>query len=211
MLFDNVRVPVINRIGEQDKGWTYAKALLVHERTIIAGVADSKRRLGELREIARHEISGGRALLEDPMIQTRFAEVEIELMALEYTELRALATALEGKGPGVESSLLKIKGSEIQQAIQQLGMDLAGYYSGVIQGDLSTEELGHDFGASACRAFIYGRASTIYGGSNEVQKNTLALKVMVGRAGKLIGGEAIQMHGGMGITDELNVGHYVND
>jgi len=179
VLFEDVMVPVANRIGDQDKGWTYAKALLAHERTAIAGVPDSKRCLEELREIAKRESSGGVALIDDPMIQTRFANIEIELMALEYTELRVLAAFSEGKGPGVESSLLKIKGTEIQQAIQQLRMDLAGYYSGLEQGELTAEQVGHDFGDMARRTYMYGRASTIYGGSNEVQKNITA-KVVLG-------------------------------
>ena len=178
VLFDNVRVPVANRIGEQDKGWHYAKALLTHERTAIAGVPDSKRFLGELKDIAKQEVSGGKALIEDPMIQSRFADIEIELMALEYTELRVLALTAEGKGPGPASSLLKIKGTEIQQLIQQLRIDLAGYYSGAVHGDLSAEQLGHEFGDKARRAFMYGRASTIYGGSNEVQKNITAKLVL---------------------------------
>lgn len=178
VLFDDVRVPVANRIGEQDKGWTYAKALLAHERTAIAGVADSKRYLGELREIAKREISGGVPLIQDPMIQLRFSNIEIELMALEYTELRVLAGFAQGKGPGVESSLLKIKGTEVQQAVQQLRVDLAGYYCGLVQGELTTEQVGHDFGDMARRAYMYGRASTIYGGSNEVQKNITAKAVL---------------------------------
>lgn len=178
VLFENVRVPVANRIGEDGKGWTYAKALLAHERTTATEVAESKRRLSDLREIAKREISGGKALLEDPIIQARFADVEIELMALEYTELRALAKSQEGDGPGLESSLLKIKGTEIQQAVQQLRIDLAGYYSGAVQGDLSVEQLGHDFGDFARETFMYGRASTIYGGSNEVQKNITAKMVL---------------------------------
>lgn len=178
VLFDNVRVPVANRIGEQDKGWTYAKALLAHERTAIAGVADSKRKLAQVRELARQEVSGGQALIDDALFQKRLSDVEIDLMALEYTELRVLASTAEGKGPGVESSLLKIKGTEIQQAVQQLMMDVSGYYCGVIQGDLSTEQLGHAFGDQARKDYMYGRASTIYGGSNEVQKNITAKAVL---------------------------------
>jgi len=178
VVFDNVRVPLANRIGEQDKGWTYAKSLLAHERTSIAGVSESKRKLRKLRELLATEVNGGVPLNQDSMIQSRIADVEIELMALEYTELRVLASTAAGEGPGVESSLLKIKGTEIQQALQQLYMDLAGYYSGVIQGDLSTESIGHDFGSEARRAYMYGRAATIYGGSNEVQKNITAKYVL---------------------------------
>ena len=178
VVFDNVRVPVANRIGEQDTGWTYAKALLAHERTSIAAVADSKRRLRDLRKLLSEEISGGRPLIEDVQFQNRLSNTEIELMALEYTELRVLASTADGKGPGVESSLLKIKGTEIQQAIQQMYMDLAGYYSGVLHGDETAESIGHAFGHDARKAYMYGRAATIYGGSNEVQKNITAKYVL---------------------------------
>jgi alkylation response protein AidB-like acyl-CoA dehydrogenase len=178
VVFDNVRVPVANRIGEEGKGWTYAKALLAHERTSIAAVADSKRRLRELRKLLAQEVSGGRPLSEDSQFQNRLSNTEIELMALEYTELRVLASTADGKGPGVESSLLKIKGTEIQQAIQQMYMDLAGYYSGVIHGEENAETIGHAFGHEARRAYMYGRAATIYGGSNEVQKNITAKYVL---------------------------------
>lgn len=178
VIFDNVRVPVANRIGEQDQGWTYAKALLAHERTSIAGVPESKRRVNQMRELAKQEISGGKALIEDPMFQTRLSNIEIDLMALEYTELRVLAASAKGEGPGVESSLLKIKGTEIQQSVQQLMLDISGYYSGVIQGDLSAEAIGHDFGSQARTDYMYGRAATVYGGSNEVQKNIIAKFVL---------------------------------
>lgn len=176
--FDNVRVPVANRIGEQDKGWTYAKALLAHERTAIAEVAGSKKNLAELRELAKAEVNGGKRLIDDPMFAKRLSDIEIELMALEYTELRVLAQVASGGAPGAESSLLKIKGTEIQQAIQQLRLDLAGYYSGVINGELTAEQVGHDFGSDARIAYMYGRAATIYGGSNEVQKNIIAKAVL---------------------------------
>jgi alkylation response protein AidB-like acyl-CoA dehydrogenase len=178
VFFDDVRVPVANLIGEPDRGWTYAKSLLAHERTAIAGVGDSKRRLRRLRELARHETSGGRPLLDDPLLQARLADIEIELMALETMELRALFEASKGKGPGPESSLLKIKGSELQQALQQLMMDMAGLYGAVLPGALDAQAIGHDFGDEARRSFMYGRAATIYGGSNEVQKNITAKAVL---------------------------------
>jgi len=117
VFFDDVRVPVANRIGEEGKGWTYAKSLLVHERLSIAEVAESKRNLEDLREYARAEVNGGRPLLEDPLFARRFTDIEIDLMALEYTELRVLAAAAEGGDPGPESSLLKLQGTDIQQAI----------------------------------------------------------------------------------------------
>ncbi len=176
--FNEVRVPVANLIGEENKGWTYAKALLAHERTAIAGVADSLRALGEIREAAAAEINGGKPLLADPQFQNRLSDIEIELMALEFTELRVLATLASGGAPGAESSLLKIKGTELQQAVQSLRMELAGYYQGVLPSDLSADQLGHEFGSKARQAFMYGRASTIYGGSNEVQKNIIAKAVL---------------------------------
>ena len=178
VFFDNVRVPVENRIGEEGKGWTYAKSLLVQERLSIAEVADSKRALEELRQSARSEVNGGTPLLEDPLFAKRLTDVEIELMALEYTELRALAAIAEGSEPGPESSLLKLQGTEIQQALQELRMDVAGYYSGTLQGELSADQLGHDFADSAQKLYFRGRASSIYGGSNEVQKNITAKYVL---------------------------------
>ncbi len=175
--FNNVRVPVANRIGEEDNGWTYAKALLAHERTGIAGVADSQRHAKEVRELASREVNGGKRLLDDPVFQKRLSDLDIELMALEYTELRVLASIAAGGAPGAESSLLKIKGTEMQQAVQQLGMDVAAHYQGVT-GDLDAETLGNDFGNAARHSYMYGRAATIYGGSNEVQKNIIAKAVL---------------------------------
>jgi len=176
--FNNVRVPVANRIGEENKGWTYAKALLAHERTAIAEVADSKRKLEQVKEFARAEVNGGRSLLADPLFQKRLSDVEIDLMALEFTELRVLASVATGGAPGAESSLLKIKGTEIQQAVQELRMEVAAYYQGAMPSELTAEQLGHAFGRQARQAFMYGRASTIYGGSNEVQKNVIAKAVL---------------------------------
>ena len=176
--FNNVRVPVANRIGEQDKGWTYAKALLAHERTAIAGVADSKRSLEQIREFAAQEVNGGKALLSEALFQKRLSDIEIDLMALEFTELRVLAAVASGGAPGAESSLLKIKGTEIQQAVQELAMEVAGYYQGLLPCELGAEQVGHDFGSQARQSYMYGRAATIYGGSNEVQKNIIAKAVL---------------------------------
>ena len=173
-----MRVPVANLIGEQDKGWTYAKALLAHERTAIAGVADSKRSLAQIKKFAASEINGGKTLLSDPLFQKRISDAEIDLMALEYTELRVLASVAAGGAPGAESSLLKIKGTEIQQALQELCMEVAAYYQGLLPSDLSPEQVGHEFGSKARQSYMYGRAATIYGGSNEVQKNIIAKAVL---------------------------------
>ena len=176
--FNNVRVPAKNVVGEVGKGWTVAKALLAHERTGIAGVADIKRNVRLLRDAAAAEVNGGERLLDDPGFQQRLADIEVELMALEYTELRTLAAMAAGGFPGPESSLLKIKGTELQQATQELRMEIAAYYQGVLPTDMDPETLGHEFGSDARRAFMYGRAATIYGGSNEVQKNIISKYVL---------------------------------
>jgi alkylation response protein AidB-like acyl-CoA dehydrogenase len=177
VFFDDVRVPKENMVGEPGKGWTYAKALLTHERS-MAGVADSKRDLEQIRQWASEEVNGGQALLDDPTFSKRLTDVEIDLMALEFTELRSVAKAMKGEGPGTESSVLKIKGTEIQQAVQELRMDIAGYYGAVVQGELSSHEVGHDFGSSAREKYMYGRAASLYGGSNEIQRNIIAKFVL---------------------------------
>jgi alkylation response protein AidB-like acyl-CoA dehydrogenase len=176
--FNNVRVPAKNVVGEVGKGWTVAKALLAHERTGIAGVADIKRNMRMIKEAAAKETNGGQRLIDDAGFQQRMADIEVELMALEFTELRTLATMAAGGFPGPESSLLKIKGTELQQATQELRMEMAAYYQGVLSTDMDPEVLGHSFGSDARRAFMYGRAATIYGGSNEVQKNIIAKYVL---------------------------------
>jgi len=179
--FENVLVPTDNLIGEQDKGWTYAKALLAHERTGMAEVADSKRMLRTLKQRATEEVNGGEAMINDPVFQLRLSDIEMELMALEYTELRVFASMAGGGMPGPESSLLKIKGTEISQAIHELQLQLAGSYGGAlqaVQGDLSSDELGHDYAHEARGKYMYGRAATIYGGSNEVQRNVIAKAVL---------------------------------
>lgn len=176
--FNNVRVPAKNVVGEVGKGWTVAKALLAHERTGIAGVADIKRTMRLIKEAAAKETNGGQRMLDDAGFQQRMADIEVELMALEFTELRTLATMAAGGFPGPESSLLKIKGTELQQATQELRMELAAYYQGVLPTDMDPSVLGHEFGSDARRAFMYGRAATIYGGSNEVQKNIISKYVL---------------------------------
>lgn len=178
VFFEDVRVPVKNRIGEEGKGWTYAKSLLVHERLSIAGVAESQRELEDLRELARAEVNGGQSLLDEPVFARRMAEVEIDLMALEFTEMRVMASAADGGMPGPESSLLKLQGTTIQQTLQELRMDVAGYYSQTLQGGLSAGQLGHEFADFAQKMYFRGRASSIYGGSDEVQKNVTAKHVL---------------------------------
>ena len=177
VLFENVSVPVENLIGEQDKGWTYAKALLAHERTNMAEVADSKRMLTELKDKASKSIGGGRCLADDQVFQKQVSDVELDLMALEYTELRALASIAEKGMPGPESSLLKIKGTEISQQLHELHLKVAAHHGGAVA---LTEERYEEIqvGADARNRYLYGRAATIYGGSNEVQRNVIAKAVL---------------------------------
>ncbi|MEE2731402.1 MAG: acyl-CoA dehydrogenase family protein [Pseudomonadota bacterium] len=174
VFFDNVRVPVANRIGEENKGWTYAKYLLTHERTAIAGVAQSKKAIEQLKGIAAQEMSGGKPLLEDEMFCAKLAQIEVDLMALEYTELRAIASVADGGAPGPESSILKIRGTEIQQALSELAVEACGYYAHA----LGQQGIGNDYAAPVSAKYLYGRAATIYGGSNEVQKNIIAKMVL---------------------------------
>jgi len=160
--FEDVKVPVENLVGEENKGWTYAKFLLGHERTNIAGVGASKRELQRLKQIAAQERKHGRPLLEDPAFAARIAQVEIELMALEITILRVLSAQAARKAPGPEASLLKIKGTEIQQALAELMMQATGPQALSFERDSLT--------ATYCNF----RKTSIYGGTNEIQKNIIS-------------------------------------
>lgn len=182
--FEDVRVPVENLVGEEGKGWTYGKVLLQHERTNIAGVARSKYRLGRLKEQARQAIRGATPLIEDHTFRRKLAAAEIELKALEYTDLRTLAAVKTGKAPGPESSILKIKGTELQQRLDTLFLEAAGYYALPYvpeQYDLevSTESrVGNGAETRAPLIYFNNRKASIYGGSNEIQKNIISKHVL---------------------------------
>lgn len=180
---ENVKVPVENRIGEENRGWTYAKFLLGHERTNIAGVGASKRELQRLKIVARTEIKNGRALIEDPLFAARIAQVEIELMALEITDLRALSAESEKRAPGPEASILKIKGTEIQQALSELMMYAVGPYALPFERESSEEGdlrrvVGPEYAAPLAAAYCNMRKVTIYGGSNEIQRNIISQMIL---------------------------------
>jgi acyl-CoA dehydrogenase len=163
-------------VGEEGKGWTYAKFLLGHERTNIAGVGASKRELATLKDIARSEMQGGRPLIEDAGFAAKIAMVEIELMALEVTVMRVLAA--RGKAPGAESSILKIKGTEIQQTLAALMMEALGPYAQPFVTDEGAEPVGPAYAAPLAARYFNMRKTTIYGGSNEVQRNIIAQMVL---------------------------------
>ena len=179
---DNVRVPMANRVYEENKGWTCAKFLLAHERVGIAGVASSKRGVEKLKSVAATEMDGDRALIANPFFRRKVAELEIDLAALEYTELRTLAGLAAGKNPGPESSVLKIKGSEIQQRLTELTLEMAGhygapYYRGFGEGD-NEHPIGPEWANRAAPSYFNMRKTTIYGGSNEIQRNVIAKMVL---------------------------------
>jgi alkylation response protein AidB-like acyl-CoA dehydrogenase len=178
VFFEDVKVPAENMIGDPEKGWTYAKALLAHERTGMAEVGNSTLALNKIKARAATESNGGKRLIDDPIFQKRLSDIETELMALEYTELRVIASMEESGMPGPESSLLKIKGTEITQALAELYMQVSAHYGGILQGQLSAEDVGHEFADEARKSYMYSRAATIYGGSNEVQRNVIAKAVL---------------------------------
>ena len=180
VFLDNVKVPVENRIFHENQGWTCAKALLAHERSGIAGVARSKRGLERLREMATTEMSDlGGPLLSDTFFKRKVAELEIDLTALEFTELRTLAGESSGKGPGPESSILKIKGTEIQQRLQELALEAAGHYGAPFLRDLGhNANIGPSYADGVAGDYFNGRKTSIYGGSNEIQRNIIAKMVL---------------------------------
>jgi alkylation response protein AidB-like acyl-CoA dehydrogenase len=179
---EDVRVPQSQRIYEENKGWTCAKFLLAHERTGIAAIAGSKRGVERIKEIARTELDGDRSLYTNPFFRRKVSELEVDLTALEYTELRSLAGEAAGKGPGAEASLLKIKGSEIQQRITELALEAVGHYGapyfrGFGEGD-NEHPIGPDHAHRVAPTYFNTRKTTIYGGSNEIQRNIIAKMVL---------------------------------
>jgi alkylation response protein AidB-like acyl-CoA dehydrogenase len=182
--FEDVRVPLNNLIGEEGKGWTYGKVLLQHERTSIAGVARSEYRLNRLKDKIRNADKAQPSLQGDNSFLRKIAALEIELKALEYTELRTLAAVSVGNAPGPESSLLKIRGTEIQQRLDELFMEAAGYFSLPYVPDqysLESNKTMHvGFGSDTVSSLQYfnNRKASIYGGSNEIQKNIIAKHVL---------------------------------
>jgi alkylation response protein AidB-like acyl-CoA dehydrogenase len=164
VFFSNVRVPIDNRVGDEHGGWTYAKYLLTYERTNIAGVGFCFAALENLEQIATKRLKGGKPLDEHPLFAARMARLKIELENLKVTNLRVIAKAGSGNAPGPESSMLKIRGTEIRQEIISLTRRALG-----IDGRSDLSAAAHYFNA---------RKLSIFGGSNEIQKNIIAKMIL---------------------------------
>jgi pimeloyl-CoA dehydrogenase large subunit len=183
VFFDDVRVPVENRVGEENRGWDYAKFLLGNERVGIARVGVSKERLRRIRELAAIERAGDVPLIENPRFREKLAAVEVELKALEITQLRVVAAerSRAGAKPDPASSILKIKGSELQQATTELLMEVVGPFAlpYAPEEDRRNEPpVGPDWAASVAPTYFNWRKISIYGGSNEIQKNIIAKAIL---------------------------------
>jgi len=174
--FENVKVPKENLVGELNNGWTYAKALLGHERTLVAAVGSSSRALLRVKRIAASTRANGRALIEDPVFRAKIARLEVKLEGLKMANYRAIASAKLGRAPGPESSILKLRGSEILQSLFELAMELMGHDSLSWFNEEGVVPAHEQWVASS---YNYLRATTIYAGSNEIQKNIIA-KIILG-------------------------------
>jgi alkylation response protein AidB-like acyl-CoA dehydrogenase len=179
----DVKVPVEDRVGEENKGWTYAKFLLSHERSGIARIGASKANLEKLRQIAEREHCGDGYLIEDEDFKREIAQVEIDLHTLEYTELRAMTAAAKGQPPGPEANVLKIRGTELQQKISELLMRAMGYYAmpflpKAMEYGYNEDLVGPAEAAPLAAAYFNMRKTSIYGGTNEIQKNIIAKMVL---------------------------------
>lgn len=177
VFFDNVEVPLENLVGEENKGWDYAKFLLGNERTGIAGVGMCKADLERLKVIARTEMKNGRPLIEDPLFQARLVKLEVDLRALELTNMRMLAEGVSGAS--AIPSVLKIKGSVLQQQFAELQMDAVGpqamvWQSAAMNASWNEAPIGPDYAVARAPTYYDRRKTTIYGGSTEIQKNIIS-------------------------------------
>ncbi|WP_088289433.1 acyl-CoA dehydrogenase family protein [Kineosporia sp. A_224] len=164
VFFEDVRVPVGNLVGEENKGWTYAKFLLGNERVGVAPVGSTKSVLARAKQLAKDR-------LDDPFVAARFAELETELLALELTALRVVANSADGK-PHPASSVLKLRGTQLQQAVTELLVDLAG--PGGVASGADDGSAVPQWARVATPRYLNYRKASIYGGSNEVQRQIIA-------------------------------------
>ena len=174
--FADARVPQANRVGPENGGWAMAKALLGHERTLIGGVSETARWIALAKRIARDTPVGNQTLFDDASFRKRIARLELRLRALTMAQYRTLAAAQLGRAPGAESSILKLTGTELYQEATELAMDALGH-DALGWLDSPTEALPEHERAVASQ-FNYLRATTIYGGSNEIQRNIIAKQIL---------------------------------
>jgi hypothetical protein len=173
VFFDDVRVPAENLVHKEGDGWTVAKYLLGYERLGTGGIGGSKRELARVKALAAQQMKNGKPLIEDPRFRDKLSRVEVELMALEITNLRFLDQLRGGRAPGAEVSLLKIKGTEIQQALTELMVEAAGPLAQPLQ-PLNNAADFDQFTARLLPRYFNYRKTTIYAGSNEIQRNIIA-------------------------------------
>ena len=181
VFFDNVIVPCKNLVGEEGQGWNIAKFLLMHERSGIAGISSLKRELSRLRELSASTIVGEGTLLDEPGFRAKIEQTEIELTATEFTELRTLSIMSSGGSPGAEASILKIKGTELQQKISELFVEMVGYYAHPFftENELgSNESIGPEYAGPVMPHYLNYRKVSIYGGSNEIQRNIISKAIL---------------------------------
>ena len=183
VFFSDVRVPVANLVGEENRGWTYAKYLLTYERTGMASVGASTAALRWLRTIAATARRGGKPLLDDPLFAARLARAEIELGNLSTTALRVVAAVAGGGAPGAESSMLKIKGTELRQEIsaltrRALGPNALPFMPEALEEGFNGEEIGPEGAAAVTPQYFNLRKLSIFGGSNEIQKNIISKMIL---------------------------------
>ena len=179
--FDNVEVPKENLIGEEGQGWDIAKFLLMHERIGITGIAALKRELKRLKEISSKIPLGEGTLLDDLSYRAKLEKAEIELKATEFTELRTLSAISSGQSLGPESSILKIKGTELQQTISELFVEMLAYYAHpfFLESELgSNESIGPEYAGPVMSQYLNLRKVSIYGGSNEIQRNVISKAIL---------------------------------
>ncbi|CAN7372216.1 acyl-CoA dehydrogenase family protein [Pseudorhodoferax sp. LjRoot39] len=179
VFFTDVRAPVANLVGEENQGWTYAKYLLTYERTSMAGIGSSSAAMASLKALIRRETKNGKPLADDPLFATRVARVEIELSNLRTTAMRVVAAATRGEVPGPESSMLKIRGTEVRQQISALARRAIGpgaraYLAEIAEDDPGQLPAGDALAPSVTPTYLNLRKLTIYGGSNEVQRNIIS-------------------------------------
>jgi len=181
VFYDDVRVPKENLVGRENEGWTYAKYLLEFERG-NAGAPGLKRAIGKVRKMASQTDASGAKLIDDPSFRARVVDLEIQVSAMEFTELRIFASLSAGQRPGPESSMIKCRNTDLQQVISELSVEAIGYYAMPFVRDTWTKanepRPGPDYAAPVAPYYFNLRKASIYAGSNEIQRNIMAKAVL---------------------------------